>query len=94
MKDVKDNEDVKLRVRVNGKWFETSLQPSTGQSAGWGPVVIDLGLLRGGEENYFHVSSTAVNYGDRTANTVDLFYSNANKDLNSFLSADEYCDNG
>ena len=55
---------------------------------------IDLGVLRGGEENYFHVSSTAVNYGDRTANTVDLFYSNANKDLNSFLSADEYCDNG
>ena len=94
VKDVKDNEDVKLRVRVNGNWFETSLQPYKGQAAVWVPVDIDLGVLRGGEENYFHVSSTAVNYGDRTANTVDLFYSNANKDLNSFLSADEYCDNG
>lgn len=94
VKDVKDNEDVKLRVRVNGNWFEASLQPYKGQAAVWVPVDIDLGVLRGGEENYFHVSSTAVNYGDRTANTVDLFYSNANKDLNSFLSADEYCDNG
>ena len=94
VKDVKDNEDVKLRVRVNGNWFETSLQPYKGQAAVWVPEDIDLGVLRGGEENYFHVSSTAVNYGDRTANTVDLFYSNASKDLNSFLSADEYCDNG
>lgn len=94
VKDVKDNEDVKLRVRVNGNWFETSLQPYKGQAAVWVPVDIDLGVLRGGEENYFYVSSTAVNYGDRTANIVDLFYSNANKDLNSFLSADEYCDNG
>ena len=94
VKDVKDNEDVKLRVRVNGNWFETSLQPYKGQAAVWVPVDIDLGVLRGGEENYFHVSSTAVNYGDRTANTVDLFYSNASKDLNSFLSANEYCDNG
>ena len=94
VKDVKDNEDVKLRIRVNGNWFETSLQQYKGQGAVWVPVDIDLGVLRSGEENYFHVSSTVINHGDRTANSVDLYYSNANKDLNSFLCADEYCDNG
>ena len=94
VREVKDNEDVKLRIRVNGQWFETSLQPFKGQKAVWVPVEIDLGSLRAGEENYFHVSSTAVSYGSHTANSVDLFYSNANADLNSFLTADEYCDNG
>ncbi len=94
VKDIKDNEELKLRVRVNGTWYETPLQPYKGQKAVWVPVEIDLGILRGGEENYFQVSSTAVNFGDRSVNSVDVYYSNANSDLNSFLCADEYCDNG
>ena len=94
VKEIKDNADVKLRVRVNGAWFETSLQPYKGQKAVWVPVEIDLGILKSGEENYFNVSSTAVSYGKHTANSVDLYYSNANSDLNSFLCEDEYCDNG
>ena len=94
VREIKDNEELKLRVRVNGQWFETALQPYKGQKAVWVPVEIDLGALKAGEENYFHISSTALNYGSHSANSVDLYYSNANTELNSFLCADEYCDNG
>ena len=94
VREIRDSQDVKLRVRVNGTWFETSLQPYKGRKAVWVPVEIDLGTLRAGEENYFNVSTTAVSYGKYTANSVDLFYTNSNGDQNSFLCRDEYCDNG
>lgn len=92
--DVTDSTDVVLRVRVNGTWFEQNLQEYKGQDGVWVPVTIDGTSLNAGVENYFSVASNAASYGEHSGSSVDLYYSNAGDDLNSFWTDDEYCDTG
>lgn len=92
--NVADSEDIVLRIRVNGNWFEESLQPYKGQDGVWVPVTIDGTSLNAGVENYFSVATNAASYGAHSGSSVDLYYSNAAEDLNSFWTDDEYCDTG
>lgn len=91
---VTDSKNILLYVRVNGTWFEQNLEEYKGQDGVWVPVPIEGSFLNAGVENYFSVTTNAASYGEHSGSSVDLYYSNAGDDLNSFRTDDEYCDTG
>ncbi len=87
----KNAEEAVLKVRVNGTWQAVSLAPYLGKT-GWVTCPVDVAMLNGNAENYFSLSSNVISQGNYTDSSLDFFSTRTDKDLNSFLSGDPYCD--
>ena len=50
-------------MRVNGTWRWMDISDYVGINGDWVTCPIDMSLLRGGQENYFGLTTNVVSYG-------------------------------
>lgn len=82
-----------LWMRVNGTWRWMDISDYVGINGDWVTCPIDMSLLRGGQENYFGLTTNVVSYGNFTDSSVDFYATRVEEGFNSFLTNDPYSDN-
>ncbi len=82
-----------LRVRVNGTWYGVGLEDLRGQENTWAYCPIDLSALKANDTNYVQLSSNVKNAGNLDHTSLDLYFTDVSKG-DSFLTNDQWCDNG
>lgn len=89
-----DDSNAAIKVRVNGFWYARYIGDLEGSGNIWVPVYIDIEKLNANSENYFNFGSNVISHGNYTDSSIDLFASFANDGLNSFLTNNQWCDDG